>query len=363
MVNGAHTIVGAGIRVEDHLVLPAHNTHNEHGLYIVYGGSKVYKVTSPQIELAADLIAFPIPDVAWSQMGVSRARLSPLAKTATVQVTASTDAKYSIGSLTVVEPMGRVTYAASTLPGFSGSAYMDGNACKGIHLHGGTSAGGYEMMYVWVRLKHALQQPPESSEDFLRGLVKPNKRLAIETLDSDAAVVRTGDGHYHLTSMQAAAKIRELEAQTNLDWADETELYDLREQYGDYEPEAQLPHFAGECRRPVMAPIRSAPQESRVTDIPSHQAGPSLTPSSAPPPTDQLLSAQSANRHLQTQLDRLTQYLLTIKPAAKGPGVKQNTRPQSPQPTQVMARRTPRRRQNGQASQRSSQTQQNVDLR
>nr|UGO57176.1 MAG: hypothetical protein 1 [Riboviria sp.] len=355
--NGAHVVVGAGIRVEDHLVLPAHNTHNEQGLYIVYGGSKVYKVTTPQVELAADLIAFHIPDTVWSQMGVSRARLSPMAKTATVQVTASTNAQYSIGSLKIVEPMGRVAYVASTMPGFSGSAYMDGNACKGIHLHGGASGGGYEMMYVWVRLKHALQQNPESSEDFLRGLVKPNRRLLTEALDGNYAVVRTTEGHYHLTTAQAVEKIRELEAQSELGWADEVELHDLRTEFGDYQPEALLPHFSGEYQPPAMVPSRSGQQG------PYLPAGPSSTQSSEPQLTARLQSAESANKHLQKQLDRLTQHLLQLNPAAKGPGAKRPTRQQSPQPIATTDQPTPRRRRSGRASQPSSQTPRNVDLR
>lgn len=93
-------------------------------------------------------------------------------------------------------------------------------------------AGGYEILYLWCRLKHVLQQIPESSEDFMRRLSK-KKRLQFEDLDQDYSVVRQQSGHYHLTTKQVSERLKQ-QAEENRrnpgNWVGEVEEEELRQE-------------------------------------------------------------------------------------------------------------------------------------
>lgn len=230
--DSTYVVLGAGVRVMDHLITPAHNALSGRPLYIM-GKDYQYQITSTEIHLAADVVAFEVPEVVWSRLGVAKAKLAPLGAPRTVSVVSSCDGKYSVGKLSAITPMGRVKYDSSTMPGFSGSAYADGQSCLGMHCHGGIYAGGYEILYLYARLKHALKKPDESSEDFMKKLTKGKRRLIIEELDDEYAVVRDENGQYHLTDRQIRERIRELEQASASDWADETELEQLRREQRD----------------------------------------------------------------------------------------------------------------------------------
>lgn len=228
--DGTFVILGAGVRVLDHLITPAHNAIHGRPLFAMAKDCQV-EILGDGLNLAADVVAFPLSEQQWSRMGITRAKLAPLGAPRTVSVISSCDLKYSVGRLTAITPMGRVKYDSSTMPGFSGSVYADGNTALGMHCHGGAYAGGYEMLYLYKRLQHALEKIDESSEDFLRNLTKSKRRLLIEELDNDYAIVRDETGQYHLTDRQLRERIRELEASEN--WADETELHQLRREADD----------------------------------------------------------------------------------------------------------------------------------
>lgn len=208
---------------------------------------------------------------------------------------------------------------------------MDGQSCIGMHNHGGSMAGGYEILYLWCRLKHALSQIPESSEDFLRRLSK-QKRLKFEHLDQDYSVVKTKSGHYHLATKDVKQKLRALRAVADPDdWDDQAQLDLLQQEldsrrgpsgpsryqdgdsdsednrrgyqrgdsdsdddyddYDDYQPQSALHSghpsvFQGEDQRPVMAPSRPARQEPRPRSSSRRVAFQSSTTSAPPQPTN-----------------------------------------------------------------------------
>lgn len=229
MKDGTYMIVGSAIRVENHLITPTHNCQNGYDLFIV-AESGNYKVdTDTEIHLAADASAFAVPERIWGQAGVKKARLGPLATRHSVTVTSGCDYKFSVGTVEPAQVIGRVAYDASTQPGFSGSAYMNGRVCVGMHVHGGARAGGYESLYLYCRLKHALKQKPESSEDFLKSLTKRKRNMLTEELDEEYVIVRTDDGNFHLTDRQLLERIHELE--NSRDWADETERQQLMNEW------------------------------------------------------------------------------------------------------------------------------------
>ncbi|KAG7304705.1 hypothetical protein JYU34_010052 [Plutella xylostella] len=92
---GVHYMVGAGFRVENHLITPAHNLQCGMDAYL-RNGDKLVRLEGEGLSLAADVVAYPISERDWSQLGVTRAKLAPLNKVANVCVTSG---KYSISGL------------------------------------------------------------------------------------------------------------------------------------------------------------------------------------------------------------------------------------------------------------------------
>lgn len=262
-------LMGGGVRVMDYLIVPTHVLHNgQGGVYMVTEEKEVKVPLTDSIDLAADVTAILLSPSTWSVVGVSQAKLGPLCKTANVQVMSSCDLKFSVGTLSLGSTLGRVVYDASTQPGFSGSAYMDGLVCKGMHLHGGVVAGGYEMLYIYARLKHHLFMLGFIDE--ARGTLGSSDwsphiddRYEYEELEERIvsgkserrAIVRTSTGHYHLTKAELLERVRNKDSS---DWAAAVEAEDAERDLaaGNYIPEAAIipgkgACFPGEGQRPV----------------------------------------------------------------------------------------------------------------
>lgn len=275
-----YVVIGAGIRMDNYLITPTHNGHVGYDMYIVKDGRVARVETRDELYIAADASAFFVPESTWTDLRVRQVRMGPLNQSATVKIVSSCDAKYTIGEIRPVPDMiGRVVYNASTVPGFSGSAYMNGEVCHAMHFHGGVRGGGYEILYLWCRLKAMLKQSPEASEDFLMDLKRTDNVLEHEYVDNDFIVMRSKGGFYHLSDRQLFEKMKSIKPSS--DWYDETEREHLADELRSrgYTPEAlQIPSptFSGECPSPVVAHETAGPQ---VVQTPP-QVSPFTVPSS-----------------------------------------------------------------------------------
>lgn len=292
-------VVGAGIRLGNHLVTPTHNGHAGYEMYMLKetpNGQRVVKVrTEDELYIATDVSAFAVPEQDWSKLGVPKATTIPLPRATSVTVVSSCDGKYSVGK---VQPsdclIGRCVYTASTVPGFSGSAYMNGGAVVGMHCHGGTRGGGYEILYLWCRLKAALLTAsdlgnPESSEDVMFGVAREDDWVE-EPLANERAVVRSRDGNYHLTTAMIVSKMKAL--RKSQDWIDEMDADELEEelmQRDDYIPEAigvGGTTYPGEYPRPAVpaGPVgqrsRSVPPQASTSSVALQVSIPTVQPKS-----------------------------------------------------------------------------------
>lgn len=292
-------VVGAGIRVENYLITPTHNGYSGYDMYLLaeVNGSSVELKVDPQTEVvvAADVSAFLVPEAAWSRLGVTTAKLTPLNREATVTVTSSCDKKFSVGTLKSTTPFGRVVYQGSTQPGFSGSAYLCGASVLGMHTHGGINAGGYESLYIYKRLRAIVGEHPEDSEAYI--LQQTGQDYDYELLDEDKALVRFGTGHYHLTTSEIVEKLKKLNKRS-LDWSEEVEIDELERELAsrDYVPECLLKAgFSGEGQRPAV--------KESVTPVAQCPPGsPSLRPSALPRPTGKLLTPTKLSQLSKKQL-------------------------------------------------------------
>lgn len=279
--DGTYYVVGAGCRIEDCLITPAHNLQTGFTAYI-RRGEKMFPLQGHDMPLAADVVAYKVPESQWSQLGVSRARLAPLGRASSVAVTSCCDNKYSVATLAPHKDMlGRCIYYGSTLPGFSGSVYMNGTACVGMHCHGGAQAGGYELLYLYQRLKLALQQIPEdSAEFFLNAYSSQDPRY--EELSEDAVILRSEEGHYHLTTSEVLRKLRSVRNKASQDWNDMMEEEELEQELrnrGEYIPECleAMPHghqgeaSGSERRVKDQRRSESLPASASISHVPESQ--------------------------------------------------------------------------------------------
>lgn len=256
-------IVGGGIRVEDYLITPTHNTYHGYECWILHDSKEAKVDTETAIDLAADVTAFSVAESTWTRLGVAKVRLAPLRDSATVSVTSSCDRKYSVATLTAASPMGRVVYEGSTQPGFSGSVYMNGTAAVGMHNHGGVRGGGYELLYLYQRLRAAIDQPCEDSTEFM--LKEARRGYLYEELGNDAVVVRFADGNYHRTKREILERMTKLDTKK---WADEVEREELQEQLRNA-PEGKILEigFSGEGQRPVQS-VQVLRQPADIQSLP-----------------------------------------------------------------------------------------------
>lgn len=323
--NDVRLLMGGGFRLLDYLVLPTHVMHAGQGKVYVLANDKELEIPkdAETIDLAADLLAVKISQAEWSKIGVSQAKLGPMSGTPTVQVTSPCDQKFSIGYLKLAKSFGRVEYDSSTQPGFSGAAYMNGNVCLGMHLHGGVVAGGYEGLYIYARLKHHLYMngvEDEASKTSPGGSdwapdyhdINEFEELEQKIVDGKSerrAIVRLKSGHYHITRGELLDKINRLRDSNA--WADQMEAEDAQAQLDnqEYIPEAAIHpgkgvEFSGEGQRPAG---RAAPGQEQSR---SHSDSKSSNGEPRRPRTerDRLLLELSSVSNLQ-----LREYLTSVK--------------------------------------------------
>lgn len=284
------TPIGAGIRIDDYLVTPAHNCTTDTVLLREKGFEYELDTTKP-LYLCADMFAYKLGTNIWSKLGVKMAQMAPLSHKTTVTVVSSCDRKYTISSVERnSDMMGRCTYRGSTTGGFSGSAYASGRQIFGIHCHGGGCNGGYQVLYLWTKVKLLIKEVPEESEDYYRDRLGDDFNVEEQGTtgrDDDQYYIleETKNGRFHLTNdpqlvrqltQEQEDNFRQMtqykRSQGNYSWADEVDDYD------DYEADCYKPegkeltggHFSGEYRAPLASgsaqvQTQSAPQASPST--------------------------------------------------------------------------------------------------
>nr|WKV33919.1 MAG: RNA-dependent RNA polymerase [Riboviria sp.] len=212
----------------------------------------------------------------WAKMRVGMVRMGPLRKSTTVTIVSGCDRKYSLATLQPTIPLGRVAYSGSTQPGFSGSAYSTGEVVLGMHCHGGTRGGGYEILYLYVRLKEILDTPVEDSEEFF--MRQATYGFDYEQLGMDSVVVRMTDGGYARTKQSILEQMKRIETTKDSNWADEVEYEELEDALVRFPESRSIENtagFSGEdqgMKRKVVGPSHpSGTQSHRVSSSEEEQ--------------------------------------------------------------------------------------------
>lgn len=147
------SFLGCGARVGTHLVTPFHVVKNEGTIIVEHPASGVrMELTARPIRSKSlmDMCYYQMSESWWSQLGARSAPTKTLPDTLAMRATPAVIVSRNQSSYGSVRPLPlvvyKVTYTGSTVPGFSGALYMDGNRVLGMHQ--GTS-GMSNVGYLW----------------------------------------------------------------------------------------------------------------------------------------------------------------------------------------------------------------------
>lgn len=161
--------------------------------------------------LDTDIAVIEVSETEMSKLGVAIAKI--LSRVPPNGAMASITGAHGKGSLGVIQPdptsFGCISYAGSTVGGFSGAAYMVGNLVAGMHYLGGRRNLGYSVRLAFVSLLSMEKMREESSEDFLTGQIKERKkRVWVDETWGGLDEVRIQlDGEYHIVNRITLATI------------------------------------------------------------------------------------------------------------------------------------------------------------
>lgn len=279
--DGQYTVIGSALRCSEGLLVPQHCLA-DNDLWLV---NKVKKwkiephVLAEAVPVTEEIMLLQISNDIFATMGMRVAKFSPVPETGVYATITAMDGTHSSG---VLKPhptlLGLAEYAGSTVSGFSGSAYQGtGGAVYGIHLHGGRSNGGQQILYVHSLTKHALRIKEESSEDFLRTQFEKGVEFDIKHVDDEYVLMyNRKTGKYHIggnTTYEDYENVRQRREKFSQQidpnsWADQMELDDYDQILNQLEQESgSLNYQMG----PAQVPIKQVSSNQQKAGSSSNQ--------------------------------------------------------------------------------------------
>lgn len=192
--DGKFIVIGCAIRLKHNiLVSPDHVIAEEPEEKFVMGHlpDKYVSLKGKELHvIATDLVALQLNENELSLLGLKEAKIGYVSRKTYCQIVGPVG-KGTQGDLELDEVFGRVVYSATTLPGYSGAAYVSGSALMGVHQSGGRVNGGYAASYVWCLVREQLlRQEPEGSEDWLISQFDSGRELRWEVNPTEPSMVR-----------------------------------------------------------------------------------------------------------------------------------------------------------------------------
>lgn len=232
MVEGRQVLVGCAIRFpEGALVAPDHVFVKDGDEKWVVGRQGRVNITKMElIPLDADCAMIMGADFA--TIGVKEAKIGLIpARGAHVKVVGGED-KGTTAMLKIDHnSFGKTIYEGTTVPGYSGAAYTEGNLLLAMHQSGGNVNAGYNASYIYVLIRKYLNVRFEESTDFLMSQYKAGNKIWAKEYGVDEVFVEI-NGKYHLMDVGNVNKVFG-DAWKNSDGF----IQGKRIQYDDSEPE------------------------------------------------------------------------------------------------------------------------------
>lgn len=186
MRDGQFVVLGSCVRFDDHLVGPDHVLGGEADRYAYGKQTYISLYGKDRLILGTDLVAVPLTKKDLSTLGLKSCSIASVPDSGAYAQIVGPVGKGTTGLLrNDARCFGRLVYDGTTLAGYSGSGYTIGTQVAGIHQNGGAVNGGFSASFVWARLKAALKQKPEASEDWLLGQMDAGKVIRWDSMSGD----------------------------------------------------------------------------------------------------------------------------------------------------------------------------------
>lgn len=244
ITSNSKRLVGHANKISGHIVTAWHVLqeipNDELFLVIIRPGRKdvIVPITSFVFEqLLDDLVAAPI--LSGKGYTLTGLKDAPIKHVDGVQPACiATDYDDAVASVANVrnhtEAWGMVVYDGSTRGGFSGASYFHGNACYGIHTHGGVQNVGYAASYVAMRLKHRESSDYLALANMLQ--YSRDRRFQARRVAPDEMEVQFAGRYFRID----ADEYGEIEDQYGEDVNWRRRPRERRDRYGESNPEALL---------------------------------------------------------------------------------------------------------------------------
>lgn len=233
MRDGDLHVIGCAVRFDDGwLVGPDHVLGGDILIekYAVGSQSHLSLKGKERVPLDTDLVGIQLTEAEFARIGVSICRIEPVPSRGLLAMIVGPDGKGTTGAV-YNDPglFGRVTYAGTTVGGYSGAAYAAGARVLGLHQMGGPVNGGFSASYVWAMIRMVSGKRYET-EEWIEGQYKAGKKIKIRKTGSPDETQVCIDGQYSIVQSSSLNKV------FGTRWHDVDELsYGDPRGYEDYE--------------------------------------------------------------------------------------------------------------------------------
>nr|UCR92584.1 MAG: hypothetical protein [Solemoviridae sp.] len=150
-----------------------------------------------RISLAADMVGIKLTEADFAKIGISAAKVGLIAARKILATIATYKGKGTCAALqNDYSIFGTVRYDGTTMPGYSGAAYMNGSALLGIHQHGGKENGGYNASFIYAVLNRLDKIRNEDTPEWLEKLARSNNPIPYRDFDMDSIMILHDDGRF-----------------------------------------------------------------------------------------------------------------------------------------------------------------------
>lgn len=245
--------VGQGFRCGDHLITATHNLGSKLPIQIRTDSNKVSLPAEVFVDLGNDLSVATILPTYISALNLRSAKLVKTSPAPGTLVNIAAMGKGSTDVLQTDKRFGLKAFKGSTLPGFSGAPYFQGNTVYGMHVGSGRHNLAMDAAFIAVKLSHfkkdkgsivgkrggsPIPYVGESTEDYIfdelmDALEKGDRKVKVRQSKGDPMEwdIQIGDKFFDQHEVQSAR------------------LLDLLVQFNDMQFEEKFNNYSEKSRR------------------------------------------------------------------------------------------------------------------
>lgn len=205
-IQGEFVIHGCAVRFPNNwLVAPDHVLSDTRSGKFAKGRQGHLDLAGKErVILAPDLVGIKLSEVEFAKIGISAAKVGLLTR----KILATIATYKGKGTCAALQNdytiFGTVKYDGTTMPGYSGAAYMNGATIVGVHQHGGKENGGYNASYIYAALNRHDKLKMEDTPEWLEKLARSDNPVQYRDYDMDSIMILHEDGRYAIVERSDA---------------------------------------------------------------------------------------------------------------------------------------------------------------